>query len=563
MKNQNRFSVIETPQNNGGRVPFAALEPRLSALLEGGDDGVIRFMDLVLEQALWHRASDVHVEPWDDCIMVRYRIDGLLHEAARFPRQYLQRVTGRIKVLARMPSYLKETPQDGRILPESTPCGKPMRVSAFPTVLGEKVVIRVLDADPGLFSLDALGFPEDTVATLRAAISRPQGALLLTGPASSGKTTTIYAMLTELLELRAPSVHAVTIEDPVEHRLGRVAQTEVNPQAGFTFEAALRSVLRQDPEVIMLGEIRDPETARAAIQAGLTGHLVISTIHSAGAAGVFTRLLDMGVEPYLLSSAVTSVLAQRLLRRNCPECAEAYAPDPAQLRRFGLDPEGNEYRRGAGCDACEHIGYHGRTAAGELLVVDDAMGEFLLNRPRTTDIHHAAVAAGMRPLARDAALRVAEGVTTIEEAARVLPPPQAEGTRPARHDRDGFGLIELVGALFVIAVGLLGTVTLFHFGVGQIGYVRECSVVRQAMQDEIETLRAKPFDQLIDQEAGPFTEAPFGLENVVNAQSTLSIRPDADGIPGLKEVEVAIRWTTSGGRTVDKRIATCIAEKRP
>jgi type II secretory ATPase GspE/PulE/Tfp pilus assembly ATPase PilB-like protein len=400
-------------------LPFAEIESRLRALLAAGEEGAIDMVDLALSQAALHRASDLHFEPWEDCLALRFRIDGILHTVSHLPQEEHGRIVGRIKVLARIITYQKDMPQDGRIDPEATPCGKAMRVSTFPTVYGEKVVIRLLDADPGLFSLDALGFRSETVAALRSLIAEPQGTLLLTGPASSGKTTTIYVLLKEILDLRAPSAHVVTIEDPVEYRLGHAAQAQINPHAGFTFEAALRSVLRQDPQVIMLGEIRDPETARAAIQAGLTGHLVISTIHSGAAAGVFTRLLDMGIEPYLIASSVTGVLAQRLVRRNCPHCASDYETEPALRARFAL--ENAHLRRGAGCDACQGIGYLGRVAVGELLSVDDEVANLILARSTTHTIHEAAVCAGMLPLADDAALRAREGITTVEELNRILP----------------------------------------------------------------------------------------------------------------------------------------------
>ena len=406
-----RLSVIEAdPAGEQDRaLPFAEVERLLAHLLDKGDagraecPGVIDLIDAAVAQALLHRASDIHLEPWEDCTALRYRIDGLLHVVARLPRKHHEQIVGRIKVLARVITYQKDVPQDGRIDPDATPSHRAMRVSTFPTVYGEKVVIRLLDADPGLFSLDALGFTSAVVSALRAAIERPQGTLLLTGPASSGKTTTIYALLQEILERRAPTAHVVTIEDPVEYRLGRVAQTEVNPHVGFTFEAALRAVLRQDPEVIALGEIRDRETAHAAIQAGLTGHLVISTIHSGTAAGVFTRLLDMGVEPFLVASSVTGVLAQRLVRKCCPKCAAK------------------------GCEACQGIGYTGRTAIGELLVMNDAIAELILGRARTHTIHEAAMLQGMAPLQTDAATRIRDRITTLEEVRRVLFMPDEEG----------------------------------------------------------------------------------------------------------------------------------------
>jgi type II secretory ATPase GspE/PulE/Tfp pilus assembly ATPase PilB-like protein len=399
-----RLSIREAPQREreAGALPFPDLEAMLIRLLESGDSGAVDMVDALLSQALLHRASDLHIEPWADCVAVRLRIDGILHVAARIPQRFHGQMVNRFKVLARILTYQKDLPQDGRIDPETTPCHKAMRVSTFPTVYGEKLVVRLLDADPNLFSLDALGFRPDMVATLRAALARPQGTLLLTGPSSSGKTTTIYALISELLQIRKPAPHVVTIEDPVEYRFGNVSQTEVNPYAGFTFAAALRAVVRQDPEVIMLGEVRDPETAHAAIQAGLTGHMVISTIHSGTAAGVFTRLLDMGIEPYLVASSVTGVLSQRLLRRTCVECGG----------------------RGEGCDTCKGIGYRGRIAVGELLPVNDAIAALILQRSRTNLIHEAAVRAGMMTVAEDAAERVKAGITTMAEVRRILPVPE-------------------------------------------------------------------------------------------------------------------------------------------
>ncbi len=423
-----RFRVI-SPENddaaqNADRLSFEELQKAIVEHLVSADDtGAVDAVDIALTQAARHRASDLHFEPWNDCLALRFRIDGILHDVARLPRDHQARVLTRLKILARIVTYQRDLPLDGRIEPEATPCGRAMRVSTFPTVNGEKIVVRILDAPEGLLPLDALGFSDSMVCALRDIIGRPQGTLLLTGPSSSGKTTTIYALLREILHRRRPAPHVVTIEDPVEYRLGRVAQTEINPHAGFTFETALRSLLRQDPEVIMLGEIRDVATAHAAIQAGLTGHLVVSTIHSGTAAGVFTRLLDMGVEPFLVASSVTGVLAQRLVRVNCHGCRRADVPDETLCVQYGLGGEEADFRRGAGCFECEGIGYAGRTAIGELLAVDETIAERVLARSRTVELHEAALAAGMIPLAKDGADRVRCGTTTLEELHRVLPAP--------------------------------------------------------------------------------------------------------------------------------------------
>ena len=402
-------------------VALCDLEERLvHDLEEGCESGAIDAVNTALACAVHHRATDVHLEPWHDCLAVRFRIDGLLHDVAQIPKSYQPKIIARVKILAKIVVYQRETPQDGRIESDDTPCGKAMRVSTFPTVNGEKAVVRVMNPEPELLALDALGFQSSVVEALREFCHRPQGTLLLTGPSSSGKTTTIYALLEELVKTRDSTPHVVTVEDPVEYRLKRIAQTEVKPQAGFTFEAALRALLRQDPEVIMVGEIRDVETARTAIQAGLTGHLVISTIHSGTAAGVFTRLLDMGVEPFLVASSVTGVLAQRLVRIVCPNCAAPYEPGTELRSRFGVEAR-VRLVRGAGCEACQGIGYAGRSGLSELLAVDDPIAELILKRPRTAELHEAVVNGGMATLTDDGVARAEEGVTTLEELKRVLP----------------------------------------------------------------------------------------------------------------------------------------------
>jgi type II secretory ATPase GspE/PulE/Tfp pilus assembly ATPase PilB-like protein len=407
-------------------MPLRSLDQALNQRLAVADESAaVDAIDFVLAQATHHQASDVHFEPWEDCLAVRLRIDGILHEVARLPKPAHAQMIARIKILARVVTYQRDVPQDGRIEPDATSCGKGMRVSTFPTVYGEKAVIRILDARTDRYTLDALGFQPEVAAALRRIIVQPQGTLLLTGPSSSGKTTTIYALLRDLLTAArrgGPAPHIVTIEDPVEYRLGHVAQTEVNPHIGLTFENALRSLLRQDPEVVMLGEIRDAETAHTAIQAGLTGHLVISTIHSGTAAGVFTRLLDMGIEPFLIASSVTGVLAQRLVRVVCPACAQPATPETALLDAYGLAREDGPFRQGRGCDACQGIGYSGRTALGELLMMNEAIADLILSRARTSVLHEAAVNGGMAPLADDGVLRARQGVTTLDELRRVLPP---------------------------------------------------------------------------------------------------------------------------------------------
>lgn len=419
-----KLFVRRTPEKLAHEEVMALqdIQDALVGYLGSGDMGVTKAVDAAVRQAVFHGASDLHFEPWDDCLSLRYRIDGILHEVARIPKAHQERIIARIKILARMVVYQKDAPQDGRIDADEARGGREMRVSTFPTVYGEKTVIRIFNSGRNVFELDSLGFRPEVVGDLRELIFRPQGTVLLTGPSSSGKTTTIYALLRELAASREPAPHIVTIEDPVEYRLGKVSQTQINPHTGFTFENALRSVLRQDPEVIMVGEIRDPETARTAIQAGLTGHLVISTIHSGTAAGVFTRLLDMGIEPFLVASSITGVLAQRLVRMNCSQCVAEYTPEASLLVRYGLDADKTVFHRGTGCDECQGIGYRGRTAIGELLVVNDEVADLVLARSRTRVLHEAAVRSGMATLAEDGVEKARQGVTALDELRRVLPP---------------------------------------------------------------------------------------------------------------------------------------------
>jgi type II secretory ATPase GspE/PulE/Tfp pilus assembly ATPase PilB-like protein len=417
-----QLRVVKGTDASSGPIPFSELEAVLRSTLSDREQGVGRAVALVLEQAVRHGASDVHFDPWQDCLSVRFRMDGILHDVATVPREFQEALVARIKILAKLIVYQRDVPQDGRIDGPDAPLGRTARVATFPTVNGEKAAVRLLGVGKGILSLDELGFSSAVTTWLRSFIKRPQGVLLFTGPSSSGKTTTIYALLQELLTRRKPMPHVVTLEDPVEYRLEHIAQTEINPHAGFTFEQALRAILRQDPEVIVPGEIRDAETARMAIQAGLTGHLVISTIHSGSAAGVFTRLLDMGIEPYLVASAVNGVLAQRLVRRVCTECTEIYTPpadSPAHFE-FGLDA--GPFIRGVGCAACEGLGYRGRTAIGELLVVDEPISDLVAARSQTRAVHDAAVAAGMTTLHAAGREAVTRHVTTPDELQRVLPP---------------------------------------------------------------------------------------------------------------------------------------------
>lgn len=403
-------------------LPLDQIQDRLIALLESDtESGVADAVDVMISQGAYHGASDLHFEPWSDALSLRFRLDGMLQQIAVLPRPFQSKIMARIKVLADLILYRKDVPQDGRIEPEKTSCGRPMRVSTVPTVKGEKTVIRLLGDTQSLFPLDSLGFQPEVAKALREISLRSQGCLLLTGPSSSGKTTTIYSLLQEMMRLDRSTRNVVTVEDPVEYTMDHISQIQVNPAVEFDFASALRAILRQDPEVIMVGEVRDAETATIAIRAGLTGHFVISTIHSGTAAGVFTRLVDMGIEPFLVASAVTAAMAQRLVRLNCPECTRPYNPPAMQLEHFGLAKSKKKFFRGTGCAQCQGIGYRGRASIGELFMVSDEIAEYILTRPTTTRLHDRAVEEGMQTLEQDGLLKAQKGVTTLDELLRVLP----------------------------------------------------------------------------------------------------------------------------------------------
>jgi type IV pilus assembly protein PilB len=409
-------------QEHARTIPLDNLGDELLVLLEGSEEsGVADAVDLALSQGAYHGASDLHLEPWADALSLRYRLDGILQQVAAIPKEYQPKIIARIKVLSELVVYRKDVPQDGRIDRDKTTCARAMRVSTVPTIRGEKTVIRLLGETADLYHVDTLGFQQHVLDKLREIIIRTQGTLILTGPSSSGKTTTIYSLLQELMVLQKNTTNIVTIEDPVEYNMEHIAQIQTNPHVEFTFASALRAILRQDPEIIMVGEIRDSETARMAIQSGLTGHFVISTVHSGTACGVFTRLLDMGIEPFLVASSLSGVLAQRLIRLNCSKCAEQYAPDPILLKHFGLTKSDGPFYKGKGCEDCKGIGYRGRASVGELLQVDQFIAERVLDRPTTAQLHAIAVEQGMETLESDALQKAQKGITSIEELFRILP----------------------------------------------------------------------------------------------------------------------------------------------
>ncbi len=377
---------------------------------------MVRYVDDVLEQAIRERASDIHFEPFEHECRVRCRIDGALREWPAPPAQLALPVASRLKVLANLDIAERRVPQDGRI--QFAVAGRPvdLRVSTLPTQFGESVVLRVLDSErSAAIALDGLGLGEPLLAELRGVIRRPSGIVVVTGPTGSGKTSTLYACLRELNEAGAK---LLTIEDPVEYELEGVTQVAVNPAAGLTFAAALRAFLRQDPDIVMVGEIRDLETAQVAIQAALTGHLVLTTLHTNDAAGAVTRLTDLGVEPYLVAASLEAVLAQRLVRCICPDCRCEQAADPEILERLtppGRSLAGMRFFAGAGCPSCRGAGYRGRMGLFELLRVDEPMREQIARGAGTQELRDLALARGMETLRGRGLDAIAARATTPEE----------------------------------------------------------------------------------------------------------------------------------------------------
>lgn len=366
-------------------------------------------------------ASDLHIEPWENSIAVRARVNGVLTEIAHLPLDLLEKVSTRFKVMANLVTYQAGLPQDGTAVGGPELDGVQLRVSIFPTTRGEKIVVRLFDPRDRRFDLGSLGFEDSTLEGLLKVLKRTSGLLLFTGPTGSGKTSTMYSALCHIMQRDGTSVSISTVEDPVEFNLPMVSQTQINTAQGFTYATALRSIMRQDPEVIMVGEIRDAETAGIAVQAGLTGHLVISTIHSGVSAGAFTRLINMEIEPFMLSSSILAVMGLRLVRRNCPHCSQPYEPAPSQLKVIpeSLRPEA-QFRRGTGCEQCNNTGFSGRLPVSELLVANEPFREAVLKKVPTSVLEEIATQQGMRTLWQNGISRALNGQTSVEEIIRVL-----------------------------------------------------------------------------------------------------------------------------------------------
>jgi general secretion pathway protein E len=413
-------SISEDLARDGDLTRLLQDLPAGEDLLQGGDAQapVIRVVNALLLQALRERASDLHFEPYEARAVVRFRVDGVLRDVFEPPRALHAALVSRLKIMASLDIAEKRLPQDGRISLKLGDKSVDVRVSTLPTGSGERVVLRLLDKESAQLDLAALGLADDTRASIDALIHEPHGIVLVTGPTGSGKTTTLYAALSRLPR---DAVNMMTVEDPIEYALDGVAQTQVNARVDLTFARALRAILRQDPDVVMIGEIRDLETAQIAVQASLTGHLVLATLHTNDAASAVTRIADMGVEPYLLATSLLGVLAQRLVRTLCPACRAAQAPSPAEAKLMaesGLASLATIYHP-QGCDACNDTGYRGRTGIYELIVVDATLRRLIHDGAGEIALRDAARKAGMRTLRRDGGRWLADGTTSLEELARV------------------------------------------------------------------------------------------------------------------------------------------------
>ena len=403
-----------------GRLAHDLEEPQY-ILDHDAEAPIIQLVNLILSQAVRDRASDIHIEPFERALKVRYRIDGVLHEVLSPPKALQPRITSRLKVMADLNIAETRLPQDGRIAIRVRNREIDIRVSVVPTAFGERLVLRLLDKSGALFQLEEIGLAPELQSVYGRLIHRSHGIILVTGPTGSGKSTTLYATLQRI---NSPQLNIITVEDPIEYQINGVGQIHVNPRIDLTFANGLRSILRQDPDVIMVGEIRDRETAEIAIQASLTGHLVLSTLHTNDAASAVTRLLDMGIEPFLISSSVLAMMAQRLVRVLCPECRQPGRPEAETLRELGLAPDDASVARGEwflsrGCDGCRGTGYRGRTGIYELLPVDDPIRRLIMEQANASMLRAAAIERGMRPLLQDGARKILAGSTTAEEVLRV------------------------------------------------------------------------------------------------------------------------------------------------
>jgi len=396
------------------------IEVQVSSLQNQAEEPpIVRLVNSIISQAVREGASDIHISPEAHTVQLRFRIDGKLHEVPSPPKSVILPIISRIKILANMDIAVSRIPQDGRFTVKMENKEINIRASSLPTIYGENLVLRLLDMGAAVYTLDRLGMSEEDMEKIKSVISRPYGMILSTGPTGSGKSTSLYSILKKINQ---PDINIITLEDPVEYRMAKVRQIQLNRKAGMTFAGGLRSILRQDPDVIMVGEIRDAETAGISTQAALTGHKVLSTVHTNNAAGAITRLTDMGIEPFLVSSVLLVSFAQRLIRTNCPYCTESYRPPEEALIAWGLDKvENANFQRGRGCPQCLNTGYRGRTGIFEVLVNDETIQHMILEGRTAQEITKKAREEGkLRTLKDDAAGKVVRGITTLEEAASTV-----------------------------------------------------------------------------------------------------------------------------------------------
>jgi general secretion pathway protein E len=414
--------VMQDMDEDNPESILSEIEETSDLLDDTSDAPVIKLVNLVLSQAVRDNASDIHIESYKDRVKIRKRVDGILYDMYSPPRHVQGKLISRVKIMAKMDIAEKRLPQDGRIEIRIADKNVDIRVSTLPTSFGERVVMRLLDKSTSLVPLQELGLSKEDMDHFLRMIRAPHGIILVTGPTGSGKTTTLYSALSILNQ---PDINIITVEDPIEYQMQGISQVQVNPKIGLTFANGLRTIVRQDPDVILVGEIRDLETAEIAIQSALTGHLVFSTLHTNDAASAITRLIDMGVEPFLVSSAVNAIMAQRLVRKICPHCREAYVPPNAFLERVGLSPikfAGRELYRGVGCAQCLQTGYKGRIGIYELMNLTPAMKSLILTTSDAGQIKKQALsslATGMVTLRQDGLRKVLAGQTTLEEVFRV------------------------------------------------------------------------------------------------------------------------------------------------
>ncbi|MBR9981620.1 MAG: Flp pilus assembly complex ATPase component TadA [Desulfatitalea sp.] len=415
-----RMEEMEIEQTPNGEKERTVEDLEVRSLQDMAEEApVVRLVNSILSQAVREGASDVHISPEKDRVQVRFRVDGKLHEVPAPPKSMHLLIVSRLKILANMDIALSRIPQDGRFTIRMDNKEINIRASTIPTIYGENMVLRLLDTSSGIYSLEELGMGETEIEKLEATIFKPYGMILSTGPTGSGKSTTLYAILKRINQ---PDINILTLEDPVEYRVGKIRQIQLNRKAGMTFASGLRSLMRQDPDVIMVGETRDAETAQISVQAALTGHRVLSTVHTNDAAGAITRFIDMGVEPFLVSSVMLVSIAQRLVRKVCPYCKKPHDPPKAALKFWGLDRVlGANFVKGNGCFNCMDKGYKGRTGIFEVLLIDEMVQAMILKRCSAQEITRAAQQSGrLRTLKEDAADKVAQGITTLDEAASAV-----------------------------------------------------------------------------------------------------------------------------------------------